>query len=208
MCGAMTSDDALADLGLTAAEREVLRGAIGAKDDGAFAERIARLRNHATTEYVEWLIGRKRFTSMSELDTDRILHLFLDVREQVPTVETLVSEIGLSAGRATSLLSRLRYGEARQLRKLAIKQAFTELEQQLAMVEENASRKTVWVPVEIFDIVFEAAGAIMQAPEEHGRKRKWEQAEMPTGNRSRFVSTVTASTKMWSHVIGLLKSES
>jgi hypothetical protein len=204
----MPADDALSELGLTVAEQAALRGALGAQDDKALAERLARLRKNALSEYVEWLTGRRRFNSLSELDTYRILHLFLDIREQVPTVESLVSEIGLSAGRATSLLSRLRYGEARALRKLAMREAHAELVRQLDAAQENSGRKAVWVSAEVYDIVFEAAGEIMQATEEHATGRKWVQAEMPTGNRSRFVSTVTAATKMWGYVLSVIESDS
>ncbi len=150
------------------------------------------------------MTGRRRFNSVSELETFRILHLFLDVREEVPTVDVLVGDIGMSAGRAQSLIGRLRYGEARQLRALAAAQAARVLSEQLASAEDNGGRKTVWVTPEVLDIVLEAAGTIMRSPAEHNRGRKWASAEFPTYVRQRAVAQVSTSMGMWEYILGEL----
>lgn len=199
----MAKDNLASKLGLSDDERADLERALAASGTN-LETRLQTLRDHALGEYVDWLTGRRRFNSVSELETFRILHLFLDIRQEVPTVDFLVGDIGMSAGRAQSLLGRLRYGEARQLRALAVVQAARELSDQLANAEDSGGRKTVWVTPEVLDIVLEVAGTIMRSPAEHDRGGKWASAEFPTYVRQRAVAQVTTSVGMWGYILGEL----
>ena len=58
--------------------------------DAELDEKLQLVTELAVKEYVEWLIAAKRFSTISELDTDRFLHLYLEVRKEVPTVDSLV----------------------------------------------------------------------------------------------------------------------
>lgn len=199
----MAKDDPASKLELSHYERALLEHALGASSTTLDA-RLQILRDQALGEYVNWLTGRRRFNSVSELETFRILHLFLDIRGEVPTVDVLVGDIGMSAGRAQSLLNRLRYGEARKLRALAVDQAARALSEQLASAEVNSNRKTVWVTPEVLDIVLDAAGTIMRSPAEHDQGKKWAGAEFPTYVRQRAVAQVTTTVGMWEYILGEL----
>jgi hypothetical protein len=196
----------LTQLGLSDQELSVLKRALGGSDEADFVRKLRDFRESALAEYVNWLVGRTRFTSLAELDTYRILHLFLDIRVEVPTVESLVDEIGLSVGRATSLLSRLRYGEARALRALVLRQSLAEITKKLGGATEESHRKAIWVKPEVFDVVFETAITIMLAPEEQGPGKKWVRAEMPEGTRSRYGQPITATMEMWKYIMDLIQA--
>ncbi len=124
----------LDQLDLDAAERQVLAQALGIADTNdsvAFLGRVEKLRAAALKELVDWIIGRTRFSSVSESDMHRVVELFLSVREEAPSVDQLVSELAIPASRATSLLARMRYGEGRLLTSLALRSSASKLKEKL-----------------------------------------------------------------------------
>lgn len=86
---------------------------------------LALVSTLATREYVMWLLGIKRYESVSAMERDRLVTLFGKVWRRMPTVQELVEDLGYSEGRAVAALSRMRFGAARtmrawQLRDLAV----------------------------------------------------------------------------------------
>lgn len=148
------------------------------KDDvEAFEERLASLSEFALHEYVDWILARRRFESPSALDRHRILEIFGSIREEAPTVEKLVDDLGVSESRAVSLLSRLRYGHARLVRRLQYKAAATEIRECLQIPEEHEARLHLGVTPDTGRIIDEANTAIMMAVIERQPGGRYEGAE-------------------------------
>jgi hypothetical protein len=198
----------LARLSLQERERAILVKAIGLEpNDKRVPTRLEMLRDIAFIELVEWILGRRRFNTISESDTSRVLKIFLEMREEQPTLEQLVNELALSHGRAVSLLSRLKYGQGRALRALNLKAAKKEIEEALADAKEENDRKTISVDSDIYDLVQESAWSIMK---DFGRKTKgnpYPGAEDPDFTNNKWGGTVRARTKMWKYIIDWLDSQ-
>src|SRR5208282_1631278 len=125
-------------LHLDAAERESLANALGVTDTtdtDLFLARLRMLQTVAFQEVVDWLIGRTRYSSVSESDMHRVIELFLTIRKEAPSVDQLVSELAMPAGRATSLLTRMRYGGGKELTSLAMKSSAVRLDKRLKVVQ-------------------------------------------------------------------------
>jgi hypothetical protein len=178
----------LAELDLTESEEKRLAAALGTTvDDDAFSERVDALEQVALDEYVDWLLSRRRFETAASLDRHRLLALFGRIRNEAPTVEALANDLDISESRATSLLSRMRYGDARMIRQLTYEAARAELGRQLATVEVSNGRKDIWVSADTGRVVNEANTAIMMDQEgrqEGGPLEGAELAERPSSTRT------------------------
>ena len=149
---------------LSEAEKRRLAAALGTSvdDPEKFASAEEQLREVAYDEMVDWILGRRRFESTSALDRHRVLTLFAEVREQAPTVEALANDLDIAESRAVSMLSRMRYGDARLIRGLTYRAAVTELEAQIAAGDAEQGQKLVWVSADTGRLVDEANGSIMR----------------------------------------------
>jgi hypothetical protein len=187
---------------------ERLAAALGTTvDDEAFTQRVARLEQIALDEYVDWILSVRRFETPAALDRHRILELFGTVRQQAPTVESLANDLDISESRATSLLSRMRYGDARLIRRLTYVAANTELQKQLGSVEAFNNRKDVWVSAETGRAISEANTAIMldhDARKEGGRFAGAELAERPSATRTG--QEWVASERMWELILAWIEA--
>jgi hypothetical protein len=176
-------------------------------DSEAFAERVELLEQIALDEYVEWILSLRRFETSAALDRHRILELFGKVRQQAPTVESLADDLDISESRATSLLSRMRYGDARLIRRLTYVAAQAELRRQLASVEPFNNRKDVWVSAETGRTISEANTAIMLdhgARKDGGRFAGAELAERPSATRTG--QEWVASERMWDLILAWIQA--
>lgn len=202
----------LDELDLDAGERRVLARAIGITDSSdtvLFLDRLLKLRAAALRELVDWIIGRTRFSSVSESDMRRVIELFLNVRQEAPSVDRLVSELTIPAARATSLLSRLRYGEGRALTSLALRSSAAKLKEKLnAARMEPGDRKSVWVDGDCVTHIRHAAMVIMEAsPELHNKGGKFQGAQFPEiTSYGREGGVVKTTTTMWDYIIATLVS--
>lgn len=195
-------------LGLRDQELTSLEVALGAKqDESDFTSRLETLADLALREYVEWLVGRRRFNSIPESDGHRVRAIFLELRREPPTVEQLVDGFGLSESRATSLLSRMRYGEARRLRILGYGAAARTLEGQVSAASEDTDgRKTLYLTRDVWDVANEAAWHVMSQPAEHAKGGAYEGAEWPEARVDRWGAAVRAPTSMWGYITAWLKA--
>jgi hypothetical protein len=172
----------LDELQLDPAEQQILAHALGVTsiDDPVFPERLLRLREAALKELVDWIIGRTRYSSVSENDMHRIVELFLRIRQEPPSVDQLVSELTIPAARATSLLGRIRYGEGRELTALALKTSAAKLTEKLRDAPTEGDSKSVWIDGDTLGHVRHAAMIIMlSAPENRSKGGKFEAAVIP-----------------------------
>jgi len=187
-------------------EQAILARALGTeKDSDDFESRLSELVGLAFQELTEWILGHQRFNSVTELDKNRILKLFLDVRKEPPTVESLVNEFGIPEGRAANMLARMRYGEARRLRTLTYEATSKKIATELPHAESIGGRKTIFLDRQTFDCVREANSEIMLDSASRKKGGKFEGAEQIEGSPDRWGSHCTASTKMWSHIATWLK---
>jgi hypothetical protein len=207
-----TNDNSLRELleesGLTDADIPALRRALGASGDADLAARLQGVRSLAFGEFIDWALARRRFSSISELDSSRVLALYLRIRRQPLTVESLTEDLAIPQARATSMVGRLKYGEARALAALSFAAAASEVEARLGGVSEVGGRKSITVDRDIVDRIGEVAFSIMSAPgEDHNRGGRFESAEQPTVISSgRWGATVTASPKMWEYIVSELQA--
>lgn len=194
-------------LALRPDEEAALEIALGAqKDSDEFAERLETLSTIALREYIEWIVGRRRFNSVPESDGSRIRSIFLELRKEPPTAEQLVDGFGLSEPRATSLLSRLRYGEARKLRLLAYSAAADVIETgAAAATEDEDGRKTLYLDRDVWDVANEASWQIMRQPAKHEKDAEYDGAEWPEASVTRYGCTVRAPSAMWNYIVEWLR---
>jgi hypothetical protein len=207
-----TNDKALRGLleeaGITEDEIPALKRALGASDNAEVAARMQVVRSLAFGEFIDWALARRRFSSISELDSSRVLALYLRVRRQPLTAESLVEDLAIPQARATNMVGRLKYGEARALAALSFAAAAAKVEARLEDVSEAGGRKSITVDREVVDRIGEVAFLIMSAPvAEHNRGGRFESAEQPTVIPSgKWGATVTASTKMWGYIVSELRT--
>lgn len=202
----------LDELDLDAGERQIFARALGisgTSDTILFLDRVMKLRAAALKEFVNWIIGRTRFSSVSESDMHRVIELFLNVRQEAPSVDRLVSELRIPAARATSLLARLRYGEGRALTALALRSAASRLKEKLSAAQlEAGDRKSVWVDGDSVTHIRHAAMVIMEAsPELHNKGGRFQGAQFPEiTSYGREGGVVKTTSTMWDYIIATLIS--
>jgi len=194
----------LQEIGLESAEQQRLAYALGCpKPEGAgFEQRIDSLYRVAFTEYVNWLLGKRRFNSISSIDQYRVLQLFAIIRKDPPTVKEIVNALAMPESKAVAMLSRLRYGEARLLRALVYKSAADGIKERLGRAPLLGERKSIYVSVDQGSCIEEANINIMmdqEAREKDGRYEKAERAER--GLTSRYGQEWTATEDMWNYII-------
>jgi hypothetical protein len=192
----------MADLSLSSDDRARLAEALGCEvDTETFEERVGLLEQLALDEMVNWVLGRQRFETISALDRHRILEIFARVRRQAPTVEALANELAISESRATSMLSRMRYGEARLIRRLTYEAALADVRTRVANVAVHNNRKFIWVTSETGRAIDEANTSIMMDYEgrrEGGRYVGAEKAERTSVTRTG--QEWSASERMWQYI--------
>lgn len=202
------NDPVLDELQLNPAERQILARALGVTSisDPVFPERLLRLRTAALRELVDWIIGRTRYSSVSENDMHRVVELFLKIRQEAPSVDQLVSELTIPAARATSLLARIRYGEGRELTALALKTSAAKLTEKLRDAPAESNRKSVWVDGDTLSRIRRVAMLIMlSAPENHGKGGKFQEAQFPEfTSYGRDGGVAKTTIKMWEYIVRVL----
>lgn len=171
------------------------------KADSVFTAGLSELVVLALAEWLQWATAQQRFNSLSELDTSRVLSLFLRVRKAAPTVEQLVEDLAIPQGRATSMIGRMKYGQARELLKLSFAAAARDVEKRVNEATENQKRKSITVSREVLDRLHETEYAIFSARNANTFPSAETLAVTPSG---RYGAIVTTSTAMWGYVIAEL----
>ncbi len=80
--------------------------------------KINELKNLAFEEWVNWLIGSYRPTSIGENSSDRIFKIYTNIKGDIPAIEELVNYFNIPAGRAKYIISVLKYGGHPKLQEL------------------------------------------------------------------------------------------
>lgn len=195
----------LDELGLNQVERERLARALGAAspDDPSFAERLLKLRTAAFKEVAEWMIGKTRYSSVSENDMHRVIELFLKIRLEAPSVDQLVSDLTIPAARASSLLARIRYGEGRELTALALKTSAAKLVEKLHEARDESSTQAVWIDSDTLSHIRHVAMLIMLSdPRNREKNGKFQGAQFPEfTSYGRDGGTAKTTTKMWEYIV-------
>lgn len=92
-------------------DRRVIRRLIGYEAPEEQIEEAAEiLRRLAFEEWIDWIRGIYRPTSISENASDRVLKIYAEVMNDFPDVEDLVQLFNMPVGRARYLVSNLKYG--------------------------------------------------------------------------------------------------
>ena len=143
-------------------DRQVLGRVVGCgkDDDDALSNGLQKILALALAEWLQWATARRRFNSLSELDSSRVLNLFLSVRRASPTVEQLVEDLAIPQGRATSMIARMKYGQARELVKFSFVAAAADVEQRVKDANEIQKRKSITVSRDVLDRLQEVEYAI------------------------------------------------
>lgn len=183
-------------------DRQSLARIVGSQPDDlpALTGRLQKVQALALTEWLEWAAARQRYNSLSELDTSRVLSLFLNVRLAPPTVELLVEELAIPQGRATSMLGRMKYGKARELIKMSFVEAAREVRQRLDQEKEENSSKTINVSRAVLDRLRDVETDIFLADAATFPNKQTLRAE-PLGRGGAIVVT---STAMWGFILAQL----
>lgn len=184
-----------------AEDRQSLARIVGCQPDDlpALTDRLQKVQTLALTEWLGWAAARQRYSSLSELDTSRVLNLFLTIRQAPPTVELLVEQLAIPQGRATSMIGRMKYGQARELTRLSFVDAAREVQKRLATTKEANNRKAITVSREIIDRLQDVEFAIFSDADAFPRRENLIVA--PSG---RLGGTVLTSSPMWNYVVAEL----
>lgn len=187
---------------------DLIAGALGkpSASPEELDERLRALCRIALQEHVDWLTGRRRYGSVGEIDRHRLVKLFLDIRDQPVTVQSLVDELGFPEGRAISMASRMRYGSARALRRLVRKEALDEIQTRIAALsdqEKKGKTYALFLTKESHTCAREAAAAIVSA-KGAGEGDKI----LPEGSADRFGGRLETSPAMWQLITTWLERES
>src|SRR5664280_882848 len=119
------------EMDLAPYEVERLTRALGCKPT-ELSGSLDQVSKIALQEFVAWLVGRERFSSVSQSDASRVRELFLHVSPSRPlTAEVLARDLLLSPSTATSIIARLRYADTGALRLLSMANAMKEVKAQL-----------------------------------------------------------------------------
>ena len=188
-----------------AEDRQALGQLVGCDPaDAAFLQRLQKVIEIAVNEWLSWAIASRRFNTLSELDTDRVLRLFLEVRHAAPTVEALVEQLAMPQGRATSMISRMKYGQARQLLRLSFESALHEVQTRLKSTKEDNGAKQITVTRETLDRLRDAEFDIFSALDGSFPKPQL----LTVQSTGRLGAVVRTSPKMWGYLVANLTSRS
>jgi hypothetical protein len=202
--------DPLSSFTLTDAERAALARAVGLlPGDPDVNTRLTKLKEQAFAEYVDWILGKHQPVSLTDIDAGRLLSIFIQIREEIPNRASLIDDFGIGAGRAASLVTRIRSSGARSLQILSIKSGIQELKPRIPSGKsKDADNQMLFLTPDIADILMRTASEIMLKPEEHASGKKWEAAEMPTtGTRTSYMQTVSIRNSMLKYVVGELETK-
>lgn len=185
-----------------AKDRQRLARIVGcqSEDQHTLLERLKQIQTLALTEWLEWASASRRFNSLSELDTDRVLGLFVTVRQAPPSVELLVEELAIPQGRAISMLGRMKYGKARVLTRMSYLQAERDVRQRLASRSAVDNSKTIIVGRDILERIRDVETDILLADESAFPSKETVRVD-PAG---RGGGIVTTSIPMWDYIIAEL----
>ncbi len=200
----------LEDQGFGQSDIKALARALNVADCGpAFEAALSELAIVALHEMCEWILARKRFSTIAEMDANRIMRIFLDIRRDMPDVEKVADQFAIPEARATSMLTRMRYGAARRLRAARYQACSGEIENLLQAVEEDEDgRKCINVDKETLEAFNEAWWHILKATDEHGKGGAYEAAEKPDFIWSgKYGGRVIATVRMWNHIVKWLKQK-
>src|SRR5260221_5505872 len=136
--------------GLGSHELHLLARALSGSDwnPAVVEDRLRTLAILGLTELADWIIGRKRFATVSENDISRVLKIFLKIREEAPSLESLANDFAIPESRGRSMLSRMNYGEARGMKALVYKRTAQWLRNELAKTKTVKERKSLTVDVQ------------------------------------------------------------
>jgi hypothetical protein len=135
--------------------------------DAEFPSRVAELAAVAFEEVSAWATGRRRDSTLGEIERRRVLRLFAEIRRQPATIERLVEELGFTESRARTMVGRLRFSDARLLRGLTLREAHGDLEDRRANAVHVAQQLQVNLPKSTYAAVREAESDILL--DEHGK---------------------------------------
>jgi hypothetical protein len=186
-----------------AEHQQVLGRLVGCEPtDPAYSERLQKVIDLAVAEWLSWAVAEKRFSTLSELDTHRVLNLFLEIRQSAPTVEALVEELAIPQGRAISMISRMKYGRARQLLRLSFEAAAREVGTRLASAKEVSGERQITVTRETLDRLRDAEFDVFSAPDGQYQSRQL----LSVQSSGRLGAVVRTSVKTWEHLAASLAS--
>ncbi len=102
------------------------------------ADVIAAFAQLAVSEHVDWLLGRTRHRSLSEMQIDRIAAIFGQVLPtEVPTATRLYNDLGLSHGQAIYVARVLADRQLSTWRERALKDLIKQIAAKLDKAREN-----------------------------------------------------------------------
>jgi len=188
-----TMRDELEAHGLESNELHLLARALSCSDmDEEFEKRLYALAVVGLTELADWVVGRKRFNTLSEIDISRVLRIFLEIRSDAPSIESLAEDFGISEARGRSMLSRMNYGEARHVKARSYRFTAQSLSNELSQTKVEKGRKSLTVDVQRLAYIQDAVWELMSG------QRYCPDVERPeVTHRDRHGATVLATPNTW-----------
>jgi DNA-binding transcriptional regulator YhcF (GntR family) len=188
--------------GLGPHELHLLARALSCSEsDAVFEDRLRMLAILGLAELADWIIGRKRFDTVSESDISRVLKIFLEIRQEAPSLESLANDFGISEARGHSMLSRMNYGEARRMKAMFYTHTADWLRKELKKTKIENDLQDLTVDAQCLACIKDAAWEIMSNPLDREKGGKYEGAmrpEVPVKERQGAI--VHASPKMWGYI--------
>ncbi len=183
------------------------RALCGAESDSLFEDRLSKLAIQGLIELADWILGRKRFGTITESDMNRVLKIFLEIRQDAPTLQSLTEDFGIPETRGRSMLSRMNYGEARVMKMMSYKHTAAKLEDKF-LIDDKKGRFSLTVDAESLKCINDAVWEITANPNHRDKESVYKDAEWPVvEHKGTHGAIVHAKKEMWKHIRNWLKEK-
>jgi hypothetical protein len=125
---------------MEAIARRLLGATAAQNDDGrdAAREAISAFAQLAFDEHLDWILGRTRYRSLSELQIERVAAIFDRITPtEIPSTTRLYNDLGLSHGQATYVARVLADRQLSTWRETARDELVAQIKGKLAKAKQN-----------------------------------------------------------------------
>lgn len=158
---------------LTPDQIKVLTRLFHTTKDEELLVKVEKLREYAFEEWLNWISGTYRPTTLTEQTIDRVLIIYSKLIDEVPKMEDIIRGFNLPVGRARYIASSLKYTNNLEF----VDKLLKELDAKLDAAEKNAAKsgeaeimltKSLWDQLELVVGELVATGTQLDWPKTLG----------------------------------------
>ncbi|MFX0135376.1 MAG: hypothetical protein ACFFDN_17160 [Candidatus Hodarchaeota archaeon] len=112
---------------------EFLRKLLGSDiSEGRLNESIETFKKLALEEWINWINGIYRPSSLSQNSSDRIFNIYTEIKKDLPKIDELVNLFNIPVGRARYIISSLKWSAQPEYKELERNKLKSLLEEKIA----------------------------------------------------------------------------